>query len=174
MKKMEIKKGDLVEIICGGIEAKGKRGKVLAASPKNGTVVVEGLNMVKRHTRARSAQQPGGIIEKPRAIDVSNVMIKEPDSAQNRAPSLLTKFSSGKIGRFFMPRPIADASKCRGCGECVASCPQHTIVLDQKNGKKIARIRHADCIRCYCCQELCPFEAIRIKKNFIIRLIDAL
>ena len=99
---------------------------------------------------------------------------KEPDSAQNRAPSLLTKFSSGKIGRFFMPRPIADASKCRGCGECVASCPQHTIVLDQKNGKKIARIRHADCIRCYCCQELCPFEAIRIKKNFIIRLIDAL
>ena len=75
MNKMEIRKGDLVEIICGGIEAKGKRGKVLAASPKNGTVVVEGLNMVKRHTRPRSAQQPGGIIEKPRAIDVSNVMI---------------------------------------------------------------------------------------------------
>ena len=60
MKTMEIKKGDLVEIICGGIEAKGKRGKVLAASPKNGTVVVDGLNMVKRHTRPRSAQQPGG------------------------------------------------------------------------------------------------------------------
>ena len=99
---------------------------------------------------------------------------KEPDSAQNRAPSLLTRFSSGKIGRFFMPRPMADASKCRGCGECVASCPQHTIVLAEKNGKKIARIHHADCIRCYCCQELCPFEAIRIKKNFIIRLIDAL
>ena len=75
MNKMEIRKGDLVEIICGGIEAKGKRGKVLAASPKNGTVVVEGLNMVKRHTRPRSAQQAGGIIEKPRAIDVSNVMI---------------------------------------------------------------------------------------------------
>ena len=99
---------------------------------------------------------------------------KEPDSAQNRAPSLLTKFSGGKIGRFFMPRPVADASKCRGCGECVASCPQHTIVLEKKNGKKIARIRHADCIRCYCCQELCPFEAIRIKKNPIIRLIDSL
>ena len=99
---------------------------------------------------------------------------KEPDSAQNRAPSLLTRFSSGKIGRFFMPRPIADATKCRGCGECVASCPQHTIGLTVKNGKKIARIRHADCIRCYCCQELCPFEAIRIKKNFVIRLVDTL
>ena len=99
---------------------------------------------------------------------------KEPDSAQNRAPSLLTFFSRGKLGRFFMPRPIADADKCRGCGECAASCPQHTIELTEKNGKKIARIRHADCIRCYCCQELCPFEAIRIKKNPLIRLVDSL
>ncbi|MBQ2988002.1 MAG: DUF362 domain-containing protein [Clostridia bacterium] len=99
---------------------------------------------------------------------------KEPDSAQNRAPSLLTFFSRGKLGRFFMPRPIADTDKCRGCGECAASCPQHTIELTEKNGKKIARIRHADCIRCYCCQELCPFEAIRIKKNPLIRLVDSL
>lgn len=109
--------------------------------------------------------------------DIRPLMIsdfKEPDSAQNRAPSLLTKFSSGKIGRFFMPRPIAMPEKCRGCGECAASCPQHTIEMAVKNGKKIARIRHADCIRCYCCQELCPFEAIQIKKNFLIRIIGSL
>ena len=73
-----------------------------------------------------------------------------------------------------MPRPIALPEKCRGCGECVASCPQHTVELSVKNGKKIARIRHTDCIRCYCCQELCPFEAIKIKKNFLIRIIGSI
>ena len=59
-------------------------------------------------------------------------------------------------------------------GECVASCPQHTIELRVKNGKKIAHIRHSDCIRCYCCQELCPFEAIQVKKNLIIRIVGSI
>ena len=99
---------------------------------------------------------------------------KEPETATNRAPSVLTVLSRGKIGRFFMPRPVAMADKCRGCGECVASCPQHTIELTAKNGKKLAHIRHKDCIRCYCCQELCPFEAIEVKKNWIIRIVGSI
>ena len=95
---------------------------------------------------------------------------KEPETAENRATSTLSFFSSGKWGRFFMPRPKAVPDICKGCGECVASCPQHTIELIQKHGKKIAKVRHANCIRCYCCQELCPFGAIEIKKNFIIKI----
>ncbi|MBQ8496925.1 MAG: DUF362 domain-containing protein [Clostridia bacterium] len=99
---------------------------------------------------------------------------KEPDTAENRAPSALTVLSRGKLGRFFMPRPVAMSDKCRGCGECVASCPQHTIELVVKNGKKLARVRHGNCIRCYCCQELCPFEAIKVKKNFVIRIVGSI
>lgn len=99
---------------------------------------------------------------------------KEPDTAENRAPSALTVLSRGKLGRFFMPRPVAMPDQCRGCGECVASCPQHTIELVVKNGKKLARIRHGNCIRCYCCQELCPFEAIKVKKNFVIRIVGSI
>lgn len=98
----------------------------------------------------------------------------EPETAENRATSALSFFSSGKWGRFFMPRPKALPDKCRGCGECVASCPQHTIELVQSHGKKIAKIRHANCIRCYCCQELCPFAAIQIKKNLIIKIASRL
>lgn len=79
MATMEIKKGDLVEVTVGGIQVKGKRGKVLATSPKQNKVIVDGLNIVVRHTKPRSAQQPGGKVEKPRPIDVSNVMLVCPN-----------------------------------------------------------------------------------------------
>ncbi len=98
----------------------------------------------------------------------------EPETAENRSTSALSFFSGGKLGRFFMPRPKAIPDKCRGCGECLASCPQHTIEFTKHHGKKIAKIRHANCIRCYCCQELCPFAAIEIKKNLIIKVISKL
>ena len=80
---MRIKKGDLVQILSG--KDRGKQGKVLEARPKQGRVVVENLNIVKRHTKPRpmrdssrmggAAMAPGGVIDKPAAIDVSNVMI---------------------------------------------------------------------------------------------------
>ncbi len=109
--------------------------------------------------------------------DVKPLMLsdfKEPETAENRSTSALSFFSSGKLGRFFMPRPKANPDKCKGCGECVASCPQHTIEVVFRNNKKWAKIKHANCIRCYCCQELCPFAAIEIKKNLIIKIAGKL
>ena len=99
---------------------------------------------------------------------------KEPDSAKKKSVSALSFFSRGKIGRFFMPRPVVMRGLCRSCGECVASCPKHTIEFVQKGGTRVAHIRHASCIRCYCCQELCPFGAIRVKKNVILHIISSI
>ncbi len=99
---------------------------------------------------------------------------REPDAVAGGTVGALRFFSGGKVGRLFMPRPIPQEDLCRGCGECAASCPQKTIVMEERRGKKIAHIHHADCIRCYCCQELCPFGAIRIKKNLILRIIGSL
>ena len=82
---------------------------------------------------------------------------------------VLKFFSEGRMGKFFTPRPkITD--KCRGCGECAASCPQHTIKIVNKK----AKINAKNCIKCYCCQELCPFVAIKIKRNPIMVLISKL
>ena len=67
---MKIKKGDTVKVIAG--KDKDKEGKVLAV--KDGKVLVEGVNMVTKHTKPSAANQQGGIVNKEAAIDASNVM----------------------------------------------------------------------------------------------------
>jgi len=69
----KIKKGDTVQIIAG--KDKGSEGKVVSVDPKNGKVVVEGLNMVTKHAKPSQANPNGGIVEKEAPIDASNVML---------------------------------------------------------------------------------------------------
>jgi len=70
---MRIKKNDRVVVLSG--EDKGKEGRVLAVFPKRDRVLVEGVNMIKRHTKPNAKQQQGGIVEKEAAIHVSNVKV---------------------------------------------------------------------------------------------------
>jgi large subunit ribosomal protein L24 len=70
---IKIKKNDKVKIIQG--KDKGKVGKVLRIIPKEGKVFVEGANIIRRHTRPKSQNQPGGIIKKEGPINISNVKI---------------------------------------------------------------------------------------------------
>ena len=72
MPKMKIKKNDTVIVLSG--DEKGKTGVVKQALPRESKVVVEGLNMVKRHTKP-SQTNPGGIVSKEAAIHVSNVAL---------------------------------------------------------------------------------------------------
>ena len=69
---MRIKKDDMVMVIAG--KDKGKTGKVLKAMPKENRVIVEGVNMITKHTKPSMANQNGGIIQKEAPIDLSNVM----------------------------------------------------------------------------------------------------
>lgn len=80
MGKMHVKTGDTVIVIAG--KEKGKKGKVIATYPKRDRVVVEGLNMVKRHTKPSQNNPQGGIITKEAAIHVSNVMLVDPESGK--------------------------------------------------------------------------------------------
>jgi large subunit ribosomal protein L24 len=68
-----IVKNDTVKVISGN--HKGKTGKVIMVIPDKNRVIVEKIQLVKRHTRARSQTQPGGIIEKEALLHVSNVML---------------------------------------------------------------------------------------------------
>ena len=72
MSMLKIKKGDTVKVIAG--KDKDKEGKVLSVDKKNARVVVEGVNMVTKHTKPSATNQAGGIIQQEAAIDISNVM----------------------------------------------------------------------------------------------------
>jgi large subunit ribosomal protein L24 len=69
---IKIKKNDLVKVITG--KDKGKEGKVISVDKKNGTVLVEGVNMLTKHTKPNAANQGGGIVHQEGPIDISNVM----------------------------------------------------------------------------------------------------
>ena len=72
MSTMKIKKGDMVKVIAG--KDKDKEGKVIAVNRKDNTVLVEGVNMLTKHTKPSAANQNGGIIHQEGPIDASNVM----------------------------------------------------------------------------------------------------
>ena len=73
MPTFKIKKGDTVKVIAG--KDKDKEGKVISVNPKKGAVLVEGVNMVTKHTKPSMANQQGGIVEKEAWLDASNVMV---------------------------------------------------------------------------------------------------
>lgn len=76
--RVRIKKNDNVIVIAGN--SRGKTGKVLKVFPKTSRVIVEGVNLVKRHSRPTQKNPQGGIIKKEAPIHVSNVMLLDPKS----------------------------------------------------------------------------------------------
>ncbi len=72
MSTMKIKKDDMVKVIAG--KDKDKEGRVLAVNKKDGKVLVEGINMLTKHTKPTMANQNGGIVHQEGPIDISNVM----------------------------------------------------------------------------------------------------
>ena len=100
---MQIRKNDSVMVIGG--KERGKTGKVLRVLPEKDALIIERVNMVKRHSKPRGAQQPGGIVEKEAAIHSSNIMIM---CDKCNAPV--------RIGH----KQLGDGKKvrmCRRCGE---------------------------------------------------------
>ena len=103
MAKMNVKKGDQVEVLSG--KDKGKRGEVIVALPSEGKVVVRGVAVVKKAQRPTQANQQGGIVEKEAAIDVSNVALVCP--------------TCGKATR--VGHAEEDGKKVRVCKKCGAN-----------------------------------------------------
>src|SRR5256884_4858202 len=103
---MRIRKGDLVQVLAG--KDRGKQGHVIDAQPRDRRVIVENLNIVKRHSRPKpikdssrmGGQQvtPGGVIEKPAPIPISNVMLVCPTcNRPTRVGMTVKEIKGGKV-----------------------------------------------------------------------------
>ena len=86
----KIKKGDTVKVIAG--KDKDKEGKVISVNPKKGDVLVEGVNMVTKHTKPSMSNQQGGIVNKEAWLDASNVMVMH----EGKATRVGFKMEDGK------------------------------------------------------------------------------
>lgn len=118
---LHVKKGDNVLVLAG--KDKGKTGKVLSANPANHTVVVDGVNVVTKHRKTRSAQQPGGIEKVNGNIDSSNVQIICP------ACGKATRVGNAEV----------NGKKSRVCVKCGASLDAKAAKAEKKTVKKTAK-----------------------------------
>ena len=96
---MRIKKGDMVRIITGN--DRGKDGKILKVFPDSGRIIVEKVNLIKRHTRASKDVPQGGIIEKEGPINASNVMLVCPNTGKQTriGKDLLSDGSRARVSK---------------------------------------------------------------------------
>lgn len=93
---MKLKKGDEIIIIHG--KDRGKKGKIEKVFPKTGTILVPGVNIYKRHVKKRDEKNPGGIIDFPRALKMSNVSLVCPKCKKpTRVGFLMTKKDKERI-----------------------------------------------------------------------------
>lgn len=115
--KLNVRKGDTVLMIAG--KDKGKTGKVTACNPDSGRVVVEGCNIITKHTKPRGANQPGGINKMSGPVDVSNVQIVCPSC--NKATRVAHKLEGDK--------------KIRVCNKCGASLEPKKVEKKAKKAK---------------------------------------
>lgn len=96
-KKLHIKKGDTVVVITGN--NKGQKGRVLEVITKTSRAIVEGVNLMKKHTKPNAESPQGGIIEKEAPVHISNLMLVDPKSGeQTRIGRRLDE--KGKLVRF--------------------------------------------------------------------------
>ncbi len=94
--KLHIKKGDMVQVIAG--DDKGKKGKVLEIIAATNRALVEGINIVSRHTKPNAQNQQGGIIKKEASVNISNLMLVDKAGVATRIGR--KKNDAGKLVRF--------------------------------------------------------------------------
>tara|TARA_B100000614_G_C14419581_1_gene441339 strand:+ start:199 stop:522 length:324 start_codon:yes stop_codon:yes gene_type:complete len=98
MAKLKLKKDDIVVVLAG--TSKGKEGKIIKVIPSTNRAIVEGLNMISKHTKPNAANPQGGILKQEASIDISNLMLVDPKSGNPTRVGRKIDEKTGKLVRF--------------------------------------------------------------------------
>ena len=98
MSKLHIKKGDTVKVITGN--SKGQEGKIIEVLVAKSRALVEGVNMVSKHTKPNAANPQGGIVKQEASIHISNLMVVDPKSGEATRIGRKLDEKTGKLTRY--------------------------------------------------------------------------
>ena len=98
MSKLHIKKGDTVKVIAGN--SKGQEGKIIEVLVAKSRALVEGVNMVSKHTKPNAANPQGGIVKQEASIHISNLMVVDPTSGEATRIGRKLDEKTGKLTRY--------------------------------------------------------------------------
>jgi large subunit ribosomal protein L24 len=107
--KLRIKKGDIVTVIAG--DDKGKKGKVLEMLPKENKAIVEGINIVTKHTKPNSKHPQGNRLKQEAPIHISNIQLICPETGKPTRVGRMVSEKPGKDGKFRLVRYSKQAKK---------------------------------------------------------------
>ena len=130
-------------------------------------VCAEIIGAGDRSPMLEESRRRGYLPEKPEDYTVIGASVDEVKISDFVFPDTSKKGILQRLPDFLSPRPVIVKNKCVGCGECARACPRKAITV--KN--RVAFIDKKNCIKCYCCQELCKIQAVRIHRSFIYKLV---
>ncbi len=130
-------------------------------------VCAEIIGAGDRSPMLEESRRRGYLPNNPKDYTVIGVSVDEVRISDFVFPDTSKKGILQRLPDFLSPRPVIIKNKCVGCGECARACPRKAITV--KN--RVALIDKKSCIKCYCCQELCKIQAVKIHRSFIYKLV---
>ena len=130
-------------------------------------VCAEIIGAGDRSPMLEESRKRGYLPKEPNGYRVIGASVDEVRISDFVFPDTSKKGILQRLPDFLSPRPVIIKNKCVGCGECARACPRKAIVIRNR----VARIDKKNCIKCYCCQELCKIQAVKIHRSFVYKLL---
>lgn len=137
---------------------------VIGLKPEQVPTIVKSAERKLCSTKISDIDIRGEVLNSVKVPDFKKPTVKV---AFNLYDILIPKFILKRINRYINTMPKVNPDKCKGCRMCADSCPARAITMDDKK----AIINYNGCIRCFCCHELCNFDAIDIKRPWFLKLL---